>query len=314
MKRRMGQCGQFTCMQRTVLQSGRMSSGLAGAGCAVSARTRREKCVAIRHCRWHAQEEGGSSTGQGRCEDVFEGAVMASKYDDELYEPTPIEDDLAALFFLYPTRARGPSWGVAPLELKLLPLVKLRHIAARLGLDVDMSDGATKMSVLRAIKDHRVARAVAKQQLLKPTTHLQALGNETRRLVEALRSIRAKSDATTQGELEQARTAFEAARAAAEREGTDDEDGAKPVGNVGDTDGDGVEDKDSDGDEIPDEVEAGLDALLEAAACESDPAACEAGHEHDAGSGTAGSFDASHEEFGSDNVEEEAGIRGKEEL
>ena len=80
-----------------------------------------------------------------------------------------------------------------------------------------------------------------------------------------------------------------------------------------DIDGDGVEDKDTDGDEIPDEVEEGLDALLEAAACESDPAACESGADDE------GAAVVEEAELGADleSAEREAAqatSRGKEEL
>ena len=105
--------------------------------------------------------------------------------------------------------------------------------------------------------------------------------------------------------------------AAAEREGTHNSDGVVPVRNVGDMDGDGVQDKDTDGDEIPDEVEEGLDALLAAAACESHPADCDADHHRAPASSEQHTGDDGLEEFGHDAAEgshADAEEGGKEEL
>jgi hypothetical protein len=77
--------------------------------------------------------------GRGtRCESVHAPAVMFStgagvsthtKSAASAGAPAPTADDLAALFFLYPARARDRAWGTAPLPLSAYSAPKLMALA-----------------------------------------------------------------------------------------------------------------------------------------------------------------------------------------
>ena len=276
LKYRTKACDAYSCTTRH--EPGRTLD--VGAGCRLPWRSRKDRCTELRHCRWHEQPP---TLGRGTCEDAYDSTLMASKYDDQAdHKEGPTEDDLAGLFFLYPPPRRTKrvdAWGVGPLPMKAFTPTKLRHQAASL-YNLTLDDSAGKAELIAAIAEVRTERSLRLAELLSVKAHLGELLAASRQLVTALRAHRkaARSEGGASSELKRVNEAlrtFVHSRREAEKAGL--EDGVVGVGKVGDPDGDGVDNRDADGDDIPDEIEEGLDALAEAAACENDQRACEAG-------------------------------------
>eukprot|EP00900_Chrysochromulina_parva_P024625 jgi/Chrpa1/6797/Chrysochromulina_OHIO_Genome00001170-RA len=120
-------------------------------------------CQKLAHCHW---DDGGlyerrTSTRKGarssepvplryRCMDVYATTLMAS-HDADPHEPNsiPTADDLAGLFFLYPSRRRSVKWSTKPISVSEYNVPKLKHVATARGIVI----GAewTKEDYVRAI-------------------------------------------------------------------------------------------------------------------------------------------------------------------
>jgi len=114
-------------------------------------------CLKLAHCTW---DDGGlserrTSTRKGarsshRCMDVYATTLMAS-HDIDPHEPNsiPTADDLAGLFFLYPSRRRSVKWSTKPISVSEYNVPKLKHVATARGIVI----GAewTKEDYVRAI-------------------------------------------------------------------------------------------------------------------------------------------------------------------
>ena len=57
-------------------------------------------------------------------------ALMASHAENEYVIPKLTEDDLAGLYFLYPSRRRSDEWGTKPIKVSEMRVAKLKHLAA----------------------------------------------------------------------------------------------------------------------------------------------------------------------------------------
>jgi len=330
-------------------------------------------CTKLAHCTW---DDGGlserrTSTRKGarsshRCMDVYATTLMAS-HDADPHEPNsiPTADDLAGLFFLYPSRRRSVKWSTKPISVSEYNVPKLKHVATARGIVI----GAewTKEDYVRAILISIEQKSVQKHERFnqeggggKELTWLLAKRKEfLERLVMNASSWRsspehnkaskeaaeaaaaAKASAAAEKVAAEAKVAFESAsaaekaaaavavavaenaaavakeaavkeaaeaasartaaekvdasglqhtqelfenaskelsnaRTAAEEEVEDaSSDRLAAMGRVGDLDGDGVDDDDEDGDGLPNEVEAGLDALEELLECVTGSKVCD---------------------------------------
>jgi hypothetical protein len=333
-------------------------------------------CQKLAHCHW---DDGGlyerrTSTRKGarssepvplryRCMDVYATTLMAS-HDADPHEPNsiPTADDLAGLFFLYPSRRRSVKWSTKPISVSEYNVPKLKHVATARGIVI----GAewTKEDYVRAILISIEQKSVQKHERFnqergggKELTWLLAKRKEfLERFVMNASSWRssqehnkaskeaaeaaaaAKTSAAAEKAAAEAKVAFasasaaekaaaavavavaenaaavakeaadkEAAEAASARTGwhptglqhtrelfenasrelsnartaAEEEmedassDRLAAMGRVGDLDGDGVDDDDDDGDGLPNEVEAGLDALEELLECVTGSKVCD---------------------------------------
>jgi len=290
LKYRTKECDAFTCRTGYGADFRGSYKAESGAGCRLPRRARKEGCEGTAHCAWTPVLEGGQQRGAGTCEDVYDATLMASKHDAQAYEKLPTEDDLAGLFFLYPASRRtkrSKAWGVGALPIKTFTPAKLRHRAMTL-YNLTFDGSATKEDIVTSISCEQASRSERQAELLSVKAHLSHLSHLPQ-LTAAARRLRLllqkrmrrkasaeRADSTELVEINEALLELAKSRQSAEAADAN-QDGVVPVGRVGDPDGDGVDNQDSDGDEIPDVVEAGLDALEEAVACENDPEACAAG-------------------------------------
>jgi len=67
----------------------------------------------------------------------YREALMASTTSRSATQVRPTEDDLAALFFLYPVSYRDPQWGTAPLPLEVMTREKLEALVDRYQVPCD---------------------------------------------------------------------------------------------------------------------------------------------------------------------------------
>ena len=123
------------------------------------------------------------------------------------------------------------------------------------------------------------------------------MADDTFRLLSAVRGLGGKG--VDQESIKSQLKTFKESRAAVE-EADPSGDGNLPTDNVGDRNGDGIDDRDSDGDELPDVIEVGLDALEELAS------GYESTAEEDEAEEAEQDFDLS-----SYNAEEEVRVRGE---
>ena len=233
---------------------------------------------------------------------------MAS-HDADPYEPNsiPTADDLAGLFFLYPSRRRSVAWSIQPISVSEYNVPKLKHVATARGIVIGSE--WTKGDYVRAILISIEQKSVQKHERFnqeRPGVKLTRLLATRKEFLERLvmnasswrssqehnkaskeaaevasaRTAAEKVDASgvrhTQELFEDASKELSTARTAAEEEVEDaSSDRLAAMGRVGDLDGDGVNDDDDDGDGLPNEVEAGLDALEELLECVTGSKVCD---------------------------------------
>ena len=90
------------------------------------------ECSRRHYCKLVAASvEYGAGWGQraSRCVSIYDETIMHSTVSPETTKNSPTEDDLAALFFLYPSRLRDPAIGTRALPLQHYTVHKLRAIA-----------------------------------------------------------------------------------------------------------------------------------------------------------------------------------------
>ena len=256
------------------------------------------ECQKRAHCTWV----------KGSCRDVYATTLMAS-HDADPYEPNsiPTEDDLAGLFFLYPSRRRSVAWSIQPISVSEYNVPKLKHVATARGIVIGSE--WTKGDYVRAILISIEQKSVQKHERFnqeRPGVKLTRLLATRKEFLERLvmnasswrssqehnkaskeaaevasaRTAAEKVDASgvrhTQELFEDASKELSTARTAAEEEVEDaSSDRLAAMGRVGDLDGDGVNDDDDDGDGLPNEVEAGLDALEELLECVTGSKVCD---------------------------------------
>lgn len=238
----------------------------------------KQQCDKYSYCKWHYIQGGGA-----HCRDVYSSTLMASHAEDNYQVSQLTEDDLSALFFLYPSRRRSEDWGVGPLKTADMRLSKLKHMATERDIVVDDEWG--KLELVEAILEHDGKSWVRKQarfEAQKPGARIKRLGSKGKELLERLQANmkrRPQSGGGSQdaGVLDLQKD-FLHSRQEAETEDANN-DGLAKTANVGDLDGDGIEDRDDDGDELPNEIEDGLDAVAQLAECSLDPSACDGTHD-----------------------------------
>merc|ERR1719191_1505322 len=77
-------------------------------------------CQSLRMCPYSQRAAKG-----------YKEALMASSVDFATAQIKPTEDDLAALYFLYPWSSRTKEWGTRPLPLHMMTPEKLRALVER---------------------------------------------------------------------------------------------------------------------------------------------------------------------------------------
>lgn len=230
----------------------------------------KDACHSSPACVW-------DNHGFGTCRHRFSRALMASHAADaHTINSVPTEDDLASLFFLYPSRLRSEEWSTKPIPMKEYRLAKLKSIATTRGIII--GDEWSKTNILQAVLISIEEESVAKQERFnqqRPRARLKALLQARKKLLAKLKSKFKHNTKESSEDVATAQKELQAARKAAEEEDAN-ANGDVIIGNVGDLDGDGIQDQDLDGDELPDEVESGLDALDELAACVTLDLTCDA--------------------------------------
>ena len=187
------------------------------------------------------------------------------------------EDDIAALYFLYPIKNRQKKWS-RHVPYKYMRKSKLHWIARKLRVKIEESaarpqiantickslaqQGVDRLSHLGSAKLSsmvfdwgwvRQQSATEKEAAANHSARIQMLKAKT----QALLSSHSEKDTTKQKDaLDEYYLA---------KNNVDEENERMPniVGRVGDLNNDGVDDRDDDGDGLPNEIEAGLEALHE---------------------------------------------------
>ena len=142
-------------------------------------------------------------------------------------------------------------------------------MAAEAKVAFESASAAEKAAAAVAVAVAENAAAVAKEAAVKEAA--EAASART-----AAEKVDASGLQHTQELFENASKELSNARTAAEEEVEDaSSDRLAAMGRVGDLDGDGVDDDDEDGDGLPNEVEAGLDALEELLECVTGSKVCD---------------------------------------
>ncbi len=218
-----------------------------------------------------------------RCVSVFSRTLMAAHAHDTgsplgAEPPGPTADDLASLFFLYPSTRRLASWGVDPIPLAAYSMQKLLALREDF-FPASCADAELQRPQLAACLNRaRVERGMGNLDLMALHRCKRGGDGDAAGPCAKLRGLAAAAAAAAAageggggaGAADAARDALGSAKRAAEEALPDAPTGLAAVlhaawhgHDASDADGDGVHDADTDGDGLPDAVEEGLDALDE---------------------------------------------------
>ena len=215
-----------------------------------------------------------------RCVSVFSRTLMAAHAHDSAPgdEPTgPTADDLASLFFLYPSTRRLASWGVDPIPLAAYSMQKLLALREDF-FPASCADTELQRPQLAACLNRaRAERGLGNLDLMALHWCKRGGDGDAAGPCAKLRGLAAAAAAAAAGEggggagaANAARDALDSAKRAAEEALPDAPKGLAAVlhaarhgHDASDADGDGVHDADTDGDGLPDAVEDGMHALDE---------------------------------------------------
>jgi hypothetical protein len=240
-------------------------------------------CVRITPCfssvRLESDNKGEALTYMHTCgcQSRYHAGLMASHASRTGNVNRLTEDDIAALYFLYPIKNRQKKWS-RHVPYKYMRKSKLHWIARKLRVKIEESaarpqiantickslaqQGVDRLSHLGSAKLSsmvfdwgwvRQQSATEKEAAANHSARIQMLKAKT----QALLSSHSEKDTTKQKDaLDEYYLA---------KNNVDEENERMPniVGRVGDLNNDGVDDRDDDGDGLPNEIEAGLEALHE---------------------------------------------------
>ena len=207
--------------------------------------------------------------GRDICQSVFDNTMMSSFSDRENVVDQMSNDDVAGLFFLYPSKSRSSAWSQS-VPLKKMSKSKLKFMASCAGVPKGSGIALSKAELANKINIHVLKKGLRSlsmldvsalrldQQEMDDAERISNLQRQSDRLFG--RKKNKKNDADNEDVLRELLNEFQQTRDDIENENVKD---SIVVGRVGDMNGDGVSDVDDDGDGLPNIVDEGLDALRE---------------------------------------------------
>ena len=203
------------------------------------------------------------------CKSRFSKTMMNSYSDRHDVVTQLSEDDVAGLFFLYPSKSRSSAWSQS-VPLKKMSKSKLKFMASCAGVPKGSGIALSKAELANKINIHVLKKGLRSlsmldvsalrldQQEMDDAERISNLQRQSDRLFG--RKKNKKNDADNEDVLRELLNEFQQTRDDIENENVKD---SIVVGRVGDMNGDGVSDVDDDGDGLPNIVDEGLDALRE---------------------------------------------------